>query len=115
MHQFYLNERNFDDEDPLTSVSLRNDRLNLIHDRKHGTYELYEWSKDYLERKDLSTNANWQGELRRMRDQLSLVTYELHAKARLQAKARLKADVKAKEEAAKKGAERSSDDGHESH
>jgi arylsulfatase A-like enzyme len=52
-HEFYLPERLFHGFDALELVSVRQDRYNLILDRVRGTYELYDWTADYFEQRDL--------------------------------------------------------------
>jgi choline-sulfatase len=53
-HEFYLPENLFRGHgDPLEFVSLRTDKLDLVLNRKHGTYELYDWIADYWEMNDL--------------------------------------------------------------
>jgi hypothetical protein len=52
-HEFYLPERMFHGFDPLEIVSTHQDRWNLVLDRTHGTYELYDWTADYFEQHDL--------------------------------------------------------------
>jgi arylsulfatase A-like enzyme len=52
--EFYLPENVFRGHgDPLEFVSLRTDKYDLILNRKHGTYELYDWTADYWEQNDL--------------------------------------------------------------
>ncbi len=53
-HEFFLPENIFRGHgDPLEFVSLRTDRYDLILNRKHGSYELYDWNADYWEQNDL--------------------------------------------------------------
>lgn len=53
-HEYYLPENEFRGHgDPLEFVSVRTDRYDLILNRDHGTYELYDWSADYWEEHDL--------------------------------------------------------------
>ncbi len=52
--EFYLPENVFRGHgDPLEFVSVRTDKWDLILNRKHGTYELYDWTADYWEQNDL--------------------------------------------------------------
>jgi hypothetical protein len=52
-HELYLPERYFHGYQPLEIVSLHKDRYNLVLNRVHGTYELYDWTVDYFEENDL--------------------------------------------------------------
>jgi arylsulfatase A-like enzyme len=53
-HEFYLPENVFRGHgDPLEFVSARTDRYDLVLNRKHGSYELYDWNADYWEQNDL--------------------------------------------------------------
>lgn len=52
-HELFLYERELHGNDPLEIVSVREGRLNLVLDREHGTYELYDWKADYFEQHDL--------------------------------------------------------------
>jgi arylsulfatase A-like enzyme len=52
-HQYFLQERRWKDESPLQMVSIRTPRYNLMLDRKKGRTFLWDWQKDYLERKNL--------------------------------------------------------------
>jgi len=52
-HELYLPERYFHGYQPLEIVSLHNERYNLVLNRVHGTYELYDWTADYFEQNDL--------------------------------------------------------------
>jgi arylsulfatase A-like enzyme len=52
--EFFLPENVFRGHgEPLEFVSLRTDRYDLILNRKHGSYELYDWTADYWEQNDL--------------------------------------------------------------
>jgi arylsulfatase A-like enzyme len=53
LHEFYLPERLFRGYEPLEIVSLHSGRYNLILNRVRGAYELYDFSTDYFEQKDL--------------------------------------------------------------
>jgi len=52
-HEFFLAERVFHGYEPLQMVSLHKGNYNLVLDRLKGTYELYDWTADYYERRDL--------------------------------------------------------------
>jgi arylsulfatase A-like enzyme len=52
-HEFYLPELVLRGRDPLQMVSVRDARYNLIVNRERGTYELYDWTVDYFEQRDL--------------------------------------------------------------
>ncbi|HXX69744.1 MAG TPA: sulfatase-like hydrolase/transferase [Polyangiaceae bacterium] len=52
-HELFLYERELHGSDPLEIVSVREGRFNLVLDRVHGTYELYDWRADYFEQHDL--------------------------------------------------------------
>lgn len=78
-HQFYLHERLWSNEDPLSLASVRTERFNLILDRKTGVYELYDYVADYLESRELSEDAAYAKVLATLKQQLALFTYELHA------------------------------------
>ena len=52
-HELFLYERELHGSDPLELVSVRDGRFNLVLDRVHGTYELYDWRADYFEQHDL--------------------------------------------------------------
>lgn len=78
-HQFYLHERLWNNEDPLSLVSVRTDRYNLILDRKTGVHELYDYSVDYQESHELSGDSAYAEVLKTLKQQLALFTYELHA------------------------------------
>ena len=85
MHQFFLQERRWDDADPLEQVSLRDDRYSLIHDRKRGGFQLYDWRNDYYESHDLSADKQLAPVLTAMRQKLALMTYRTHAADRVDA------------------------------
>lgn len=78
-HQFYLHERLWTNDDPLSMVSVRTDRFNLILDRKTGVHELYDYVHDYYEQNDLSGESQYASVLTSLKQQLALFTYELHA------------------------------------
>lgn len=78
IHQFYIFENYWKNLDPLEKISLRTERFNLIHDRKRGAYELYDWKADYYEAKDLVRDPAFASVLKDLRKQLSFFTYSLH-------------------------------------
>ena len=78
VHQFYITERRWKDEEPLEIIALRTDRYNLIHDRRVGTYELYNYRDDYLEANDLSVSVEHRDTFLAMKQQLSVYTFSLH-------------------------------------
>lgn len=51
-HELFLYERELHGSDPLELVSVREGRFNLVLDRVHGTFELYDWMSDYFEQRD---------------------------------------------------------------
>jgi arylsulfatase A-like enzyme len=78
VHQFYIFENYWKDQDPLEKIALRTDRFNLIHDRRKGSYELYDWRADYFEAKDLIDDPDVAANLKDLRKQLAFYTYSLH-------------------------------------
>jgi arylsulfatase A-like enzyme len=52
-HEFYLAERVFHGYEPLEIVSMHRGNYNLVLNRLKGTYELYDWTRDYFEQDDL--------------------------------------------------------------
>lgn len=78
IHEFYIFERYWRDEDPLEKIGLRTERFNLIHDRTRGVYELYDWRADYYEADDLSADPEFTDVFRDLRKQLAFFTYSLH-------------------------------------
>jgi arylsulfatase A-like enzyme len=85
LHQFFLQERLWDDADPLEQISIRDDRFSLIHDRKRGGFQLYDYRKDYYETRDLSAEPAFARELSALRQKLALLTYRTYAAGRLPA------------------------------
>ena len=79
LHEFYILERMWKEEDPLELISLRNGRYNLIHDRKHGLYEFYDWRNDYYEQHDLTESPEHRAQFVALKQQLSLMTFHVHA------------------------------------
>ncbi len=74
-HEMFLQERLWKLEEPLERCSLRTERFNLIHDRKGGFFELYDWRNDYFEKHDLSLDPAYEDTLRQLRQELLLFTY----------------------------------------
>lgn len=75
MHQMFLEERLWKSEEPLERVSLRTDRFNLLHDRKSGFYELYDYQRDYFERQNLADDPAFEDTLSELRRQLALLVH----------------------------------------
>jgi arylsulfatase A-like enzyme len=86
LHEFFLEERRWDEGDPLEQISLRTWRYDLIHDRKRGTFELYDWRKDYHETRNLADDPDRRQMLLGLKQQLALLTYELYDGERERAK-----------------------------
>jgi choline-sulfatase len=80
-HEFYLPERGFRGEDPLALVSVRSRRHNLVLDRAQGGYELYDWTSDYFEQRDLYEDQAQSPEVLRLRSLLSAFVQQFHRKA----------------------------------
>jgi arylsulfatase A-like enzyme len=78
IHEFFITERRWTAADPLEIIALRTDRYNLIHDRRDGSYQLYEWRKDYSETNELSESTEHRAELTALRQQLAAFTYRLY-------------------------------------
>jgi len=78
-HQFFLQEKLWDNADPLALVSVRTERYNMILDRKTGVHELYDYVADYEESHDLTGDSAYAEVLTTLKQQLALFTYELHA------------------------------------
>lgn len=78
LHEFFLQERLWKGQDPLEVVALRTAQFNLIHDRRLGSWELYDWTHDYEERDDLSGRGEYAAVFDGLKQQLSLLTYEVH-------------------------------------
>ncbi|HZU83637.1 MAG TPA: sulfatase [Polyangiaceae bacterium] len=66
-HEFYLQERLLHGYEPLEIVSLHSGRYNLVLDRVRGTYELYDFERDYFEQQDLYEEEVRSPEVARMR------------------------------------------------
>jgi arylsulfatase A-like enzyme len=78
LHQFFIEERLWKDEEPLEIVALRTPRFNLVHDRRVGAWEFYDWTRDYWERDDLSGRSDLAGTFDALKRQLALFTYETY-------------------------------------
>ena len=81
-HQFFLLERAWQRDDPLSMVSLRTDRFNLIHDRVHDQYELYDYRRDPLEADDLTLSEDYGDIFASLKGALHDFTYAVHSSAR---------------------------------
>jgi len=66
-HELYLPERYFHGYQPLEIVSLHKERYNLVLNRVHGTYELYDWTADYFEQNDLFEERAQDPDVRELR------------------------------------------------
>ena len=77
-HEFYLPENLFRGLDPLELVSAHSDRYNLVLNRKRGTYELYEWPKDYYEIHDIYEDQVRSPEVTRMRSVLGVFIQQFY-------------------------------------
>jgi arylsulfatase A-like enzyme len=70
-HEYYLPENEFrGNGEPLEFVSVRTNQYDLVLNRKHGTYELYEWNGDYYEQQDLYEERAQRPEVSRLRSAL---------------------------------------------
>ena len=70
-HEFYLPEFVNRGKDPLQTVSVRNERFNLILNRIRGNYELYDWAADYFEQQNLYESMARTPEVAHLRSLLS--------------------------------------------
>lgn len=75
MHQMFIEERKWKREEPLERVSLRTDRYNLLHDRKSGFFELYDYRNDYWETEDLALDPNYSELFAQLRKQLTILLF----------------------------------------
>mgnify|MGYP003546834941 CR=1 FL=1 len=75
MHQMYIEERKWKQEEPLERVSLRTERYNLLQDRKTGFFELYDYRADYFETHDLALDPLYGATLAALRKQLTILLY----------------------------------------
>jgi arylsulfatase A-like enzyme len=85
VHEFFLEERLWEQREPLEQISLRTDQYNLVHDRVRGVYALYDWRADYLESTNLADVPEKQRELQALKQQLALMTYRVYPRARASA------------------------------
>ena len=69
-HELYLPERLFHGYEALEIVSVHKDRYNLVLNRAHGTYELYDWKADYFEQNDLFEDRAQSREVRELKQLL---------------------------------------------
>jgi arylsulfatase A-like enzyme len=70
-HEYYLPENEFyGGGDPLKLVSARTDQYDLVLNRERGTYELYDWTADYYEQRDLYEDQARSPEVARLRSAL---------------------------------------------
>jgi len=86
MHQMFIEERKWKQEEPLERVSLRTDRWNLLHDRKTGFFELYDYRHDYWETEDLALDPRYSETLAQLRKQLTILLFNAQPTAKPQAK-----------------------------
>ena len=89
VHELYLPERRSTAQDPLTAISLRTPRYDLILEREHGRVLLYDWQSDPSELHDLaaspahrSARATLEAQLQKVVFSLSQTTDATGAKAR---------------------------------
>jgi arylsulfatase A-like enzyme len=83
-HEYYLPENEFRGHgDPLEFVSLRTDKYDLVLNRKHGSYELYDWRADYWEEHDLYEERARTPEVARLRSLLGAFIYRYAAHSAL--------------------------------
>ncbi|HET8939175.1 MAG TPA: sulfatase-like hydrolase/transferase, partial [Polyangiales bacterium] len=75
MHQMFIEERKWKKEEPLERVSLRTDRFNLLHDRKSGFFELYDYRNDYWETQDLALDPNFSEVFKQLRKELTILLF----------------------------------------
>ena len=75
-HQYYLAERVFREQgEGLVRAAVRDERYNLIMNRIDGSYELYQWRKDYFEEKNLVDDPEHQIAFNRLRRLLATFIY----------------------------------------
>ena len=86
MHQMFIEERKWKREEPLERVSLRTDRWNLLHDRKTGFFELYDYRNDYWETQDLALDPQYSETLAQLRKQLTILLWNAQPATDPQAK-----------------------------
>ena len=81
MHQMFIEERKWKQEEPLERVSLRTDRFDLLQDRKTGFFELYDYRDDYFETRDLALDPMYAPTLSALRKQLTVLLYNAQPSA----------------------------------
>jgi arylsulfatase A-like enzyme len=75
--EYYLPENTFRGRgDPLEFVSIRSNQYDLILNRLHGTYELYDWAADYWEIHDLYEELARLPEVARLRARLNAFVFQ---------------------------------------
>jgi arylsulfatase A-like enzyme len=77
-HEFYLPERGFRGEDPLQMVSVRSGHYNLVLDRTRASYELYDWTADYFEQRDLYEDQARSPEVLQLRSLVGFFVQKFH-------------------------------------
>jgi arylsulfatase A-like enzyme len=82
MHQMFLEERLWKEQDPLERVSLRTNEFDLLQDRKTGFFELYAFRKDYFETHDLALDPVYGAQLAALRKQLTILLYSARPRPR---------------------------------
>jgi arylsulfatase A-like enzyme len=70
-HEYYLPEFVLRGKDPLQIVSVQDEKYNLILNRDHGNYELYDWTTDYYEQQELYEVMAHSPEVARLRSLLA--------------------------------------------
>jgi arylsulfatase A-like enzyme len=76
--EYYLPENEFRGKgDPLEFVSVRTDQYDLVLNRVHGTYELYDWRADYWEVHDLYEEQARTPEVGRLRTLLNAFVFKV--------------------------------------
>ena len=80
-HEIYLGERDFQGKDPLEQVSVRDKSWNLILDRVHGSYHLYDYTTDYAEAHDLFEEQASSSHARQLRSLLGAFVERFHRRA----------------------------------
>jgi arylsulfatase A-like enzyme len=81
-HEFYLGERDYRGQDPLQMVSARAGPWNLVLDRERGVFELYDWTQDYYEERDLFEEAAMVPSVRALRTRLAAFLQKNHVRPR---------------------------------
>jgi arylsulfatase A-like enzyme len=81
-HEYDLPENEFRGKgDPLEFVSVRTDKYDLILNREHGTYELYDWQADYWELHDLYEEQARSPEIAKLRAMLGTFVFKVQRNA----------------------------------